>query len=92
MSHLVPNPYSLIDNRFPNQNQALHCWALYNEFLMCRNANEGSVEQCATEKMKYKDICPSDWIEEWREMREDGVFSGVKDEFGVEEEEEEDDE
>lgn len=85
---------------------------------MCRNANDGSVENCSMEKMKYKDVCPSDWvrrpplapsrplngaralcappphaqIEEWRELRQEGVFAGVKDEFGVEEDEEDEDE
>lgn len=23
---IVPNKYSKLDSRFPNQNQALHCW------------------------------------------------------------------
>lgn len=65
------------DPRFPTQNQANHCWARYNEWLLCVK-NTGDEDGCKNMRQKAVSICPSIWTEKWDEEREEGIFAGLK--------------
>ena len=64
------------DERFPSQNQALHCWNLYTEWLLCEQQT-GGAKKCAVTRQHADSMCPSEWTEKWDEQREDGSFSGI---------------
>lgn len=67
------------DERFPSTNQAMRCWNLYNEWILCgMNSDE---EKCKPLRYSTESICPSHWIENWDEQREDGTFSGIGNRF-----------
>lgn len=36
--------------------------ALFNEFILCRNANDGDDGKCADAKNLMFDVCPQDWV------------------------------
>eukprot|EP00636_Phaeomonas_parva_P002869 CAMPEP_0118854556 /NCGR_PEP_ID=MMETSP1163-20130328/2720_1 /TAXON_ID=124430 /ORGANISM="Phaeomonas parva, Strain CCMP2877" /LENGTH=107 /DNA_ID=CAMNT_0006787297 /DNA_START=79 /DNA_END=402 /DNA_ORIENTATION=- len=65
------------DNRFPTQNQMNHCWAKYNEWVLCLKETEGDAEQCFDRRRAALAICPNHWTEKWDEGREEGFFPGV---------------
>ena len=65
------------DARFPNHNQAPHCWTRYNEWLLCLKA-EGSQEPCADKAWLAKAICPITWFNNWEEQRAEGIFPGIE--------------
>lgn len=68
------------DARFPSQNQALHCWNRYNEWLLCKKqSGEDADEKCQVYRQYSNSICPSAWLENWDEAREEGTFMGIKD-------------
>jgi len=62
------------DPRFPQQNQAKHCYTRYNEYHKC--AAEKGEEECASMAKLYRSICPGDWVEKWNEERENGTWPG----------------
>jgi cytochrome c oxidase subunit 6b len=67
------------DERFPSTNQAMRCWNLYNEWILCGlNADEG---KCKPMRYAAESICPSHWIEKYDEQRGDGTFSGIGNRF-----------
>ena len=66
------------DARFPSQNQALHCWNRYNEWLVClKQSGDDSDEKCQVYRQFATSICPGPWVENWDEAREEGTFMGV---------------
>jgi len=62
------------DPRFPQQNQAKHCYTRYNEYHKC--AAENGEEECASMAKLYRSICPGEWVEKWNEERENGTWPG----------------
>jgi cytochrome c oxidase subunit 6b len=66
------------DLRFPHQNQALHCWNRYNQWLVCEEENQGD---CAPMRQLAASICPSIWTDQWDEQREAGSFVGIGSRF-----------
>jgi len=62
------------DPRFPQQNQAKHCYTRYNEYHKC--AAEKGEEECASMAKLYRSICPGEWVEKWNEERENGTWPG----------------
>ena len=68
------------DERFPAQNQALHCWNRYNEWLLCVKQS-GDEEKCQPLRQYANSICPDVWSEQWDEERESGAFSGIGNRF-----------
>jgi len=68
------------DERFPSQNQALHCWNLYNEWLLCEQQT-GGAKKCAVTRQHSESMCPSIWVESWDEQREEGTFGGIGSRF-----------
>jgi cytochrome c oxidase subunit 6b len=72
-------PYpKVLDPRYPNHNQVNHCWARYNEYLLCLKETEGDDAQCWAPKFLMRTLCPKAWVENWTEQREGGVFPGVQ--------------
>lgn len=67
------------DERFPSQNQALHCWNRYNEWLLC--AQQGDDESCKPMRQYADSVCPGVWTEQWDEQREEGSFGGIGSRF-----------
>jgi len=65
------------DERFPSQNQALHCWNRYNEWLLCANQAGNDEDKCKPLRQYSDSICPSFWVAQWDEERETGSFSGI---------------
>ena len=66
------------DPRFLSQNQALHCWNRYNEWLVClKQSGDDAEEKCQVYRQYATSICPLDWVENWDEAREEGTFMGV---------------
>jgi cytochrome c oxidase subunit 6b len=69
--HVKTTPF---DPRFPQQNQAKHCYTRYNEYHKC--AAEKGDEECASMARMYRSICPGEWVEKWNEERENGTWPG----------------
>jgi len=66
------------DSRFPAQNQALHCWNRYNEWIVCmKQSGEDADEKCQVYRQYATSICPGAWVENWDEAREEGTFMGI---------------
>eukprot|EP00616_Rhizochromulina_sp_CCMP1243_P005086 CAMPEP_0118973820 /NCGR_PEP_ID=MMETSP1173-20130426/10926_1 /TAXON_ID=1034831 /ORGANISM="Rhizochromulina marina cf, Strain CCMP1243" /LENGTH=85 /DNA_ID=CAMNT_0006923515 /DNA_START=44 /DNA_END=301 /DNA_ORIENTATION=- len=66
------------DKRFPNQNQANHCWNRYNEWVMCLKGTQGDEDACKGVRQLAVSLCPCEWVEKWDEEREEGAFAGIK--------------
>jgi len=64
------------DARFPNQNQARHCWQNYIDFHRCRKVKGEDYDPCMYFHRVYKSMCPNAWVEKWDEQREEGRFPG----------------
>merc|ERR1712038_805505 len=60
------------DPRFPNTNQARHCYTRYNEFHKC-NAEGG--DDCEKYAKAYRSLCPTAWVNKWNEQREEGTWA-----------------
>jgi cytochrome c oxidase subunit 6b len=65
------------DQRFPSQNQALHCWNRYNEWLLCMKQTSGDDDKCQAFRQWSVSICPDDWLANWDEARDEGTFMGI---------------
>merc|ERR1712193_344528 len=65
-----------MDARFPNVNQARHCYMRYNEFWRCQAEKGEGNDACEKMKKFYMSICPAEWTEKWNEQRENGRFPG----------------
>merc|ERR1711924_411130 len=64
------------DVRFPNVNQARHCYMRYNEFWRCQAKFGEGAEKCAKMQKFYMSICPAEWVDNWNGQREAGTFPG----------------
>lgn len=64
------------DPRFPQTNQAKHCYTRYNEFHKCQAENGEGAEECEPLGKFYRAICPAEWVEKWNEQREEGTWAG----------------
>merc|ERR1712164_69685 len=64
------------DARFPQTNQAKHCYTRYNEFHKCQAENGEGAEACEPLAKFYRSICPTEWTEKWNEEREEGTWAG----------------
>merc|ERR1712178_82931 len=62
------------DYRFPHTNQIRHCYARYNEFHRCAAQKDPESEECKFYQKAYRSLCPSEWVEQWNEERENGSF------------------
>ncbi|KAJ9527552.1 hypothetical protein QJQ45_025828 [Haematococcus lacustris] len=70
---LLTAPY---DPRFPNRNQARHCFVRYNEFHKCAHERGEDHPRCVFYQRAYQSLCPSDWLDTWQEMRDNGLWTG----------------
>jgi cytochrome c oxidase subunit 6b len=66
------------DVRFPNTNQAQHCWTRYNEWVLCLKRTGSDEEACKTQRQFMYSICPSHHYERWDEERDAGNFAGIQ--------------
>ena len=66
------------DKRFPSQNQAMHCWNRYNEWIMCLKGTSGDDDACKGVRQMAHSICPDEWVSLWDEQREENSFAGIK--------------
>jgi cytochrome c oxidase subunit 6b len=64
------------DPRFPNRNQARHCFVRYNEYHKCVFERGEEHERCQFYQRAYQSICPADWLEQWGELRDKGLWTG----------------
>ena len=64
------------DPRFPQTNQAKHCYTRYNEFHKCQAENGEGAEACEPLAKFYRSICPTEGTEKWNEEREEGTWAG----------------
>eukprot|EP00884_Botryococcus_braunii_P023131 jgi/Botrbrau1/9501/Bobra.0252s0116.1 len=64
------------DPRFPNTNQARHCYTRYNEFYKCKAEKGEDDPQCLYYQKAYRSLCPSEWLTKWNEQREAGTWPG----------------
>jgi cytochrome c oxidase subunit 6b len=72
------------DERFPSNNQALHCWNRYNEWIVClqqQKRGDDAEANCKPLRQYAESICPSPWTEQWDEQRDAGSFSGIGNRF-----------
>eukprot|EP00199_Chlamydomonas_sp_CCMP681_P004570 CAMPEP_0119101100 /NCGR_PEP_ID=MMETSP1180-20130426/232_1 /TAXON_ID=3052 ORGANISM="Chlamydomonas cf sp, Strain CCMP681" /NCGR_SAMPLE_ID=MMETSP1180 /ASSEMBLY_ACC=CAM_ASM_000741 /LENGTH=143 /DNA_ID=CAMNT_0007085151 /DNA_START=79 /DNA_END=510 /DNA_ORIENTATION=+ len=70
---LLTAPY---DPRFPNRNQARHCFVRFNEFFKCAHERGEDHPRCVFYQRAYQSMCPSDWVENWQELRDKGLWTG----------------
>nr|ABD64590.1 mitochondrial cytochrome c oxidase subunit 6b [Chlamydomonas sp. ICE-L] len=68
---MVSAPY---DVRFPNKNQARHCFVRFNEYYKCIHERGEDHARCQFYQSAYQSLCPSDWLENWTELREQGLW------------------
>eukprot|EP00612_Vaucheria_litorea_P000538 CAMPEP_0171453126 /NCGR_PEP_ID=MMETSP0945-20130129/960_1 /TAXON_ID=109269 /ORGANISM="Vaucheria litorea, Strain CCMP2940" /LENGTH=124 /DNA_ID=CAMNT_0011977933 /DNA_START=91 /DNA_END=463 /DNA_ORIENTATION=- len=66
------------DPRFPNTNQAQHCWTRYNEWVVCLKRTGSDEDSCKAQRQFAMSLCPVSSVEEWDEQRENGNFSGIQ--------------
>jgi len=64
---------------FATVDQALHCWAAYNEWMQCtRIFKSASAPNCSVLKASSIVMCPSDWVSKFSDARERHVWFGLK--------------
>ncbi|CAG9462991.1 unnamed protein product [Pedinophyceae sp. YPF-701] len=75
---LNPKNHVQKDWRFPSTNITKHCWARYEEFHKCIKERADGEEdpQCKWFAHAYKELCPTEWVERWDELREEGAWPG----------------
>lgn len=64
------------DPRFPATNQARHCFVRYNEYHKCLFERAEEDARCKFYKRAYESMCPAQWVEEWQELRDNGLWPG----------------
>ncbi|GIL89910.1 hypothetical protein Vretimale_17953 [Volvox reticuliferus] len=70
---IITAPY---DPRFPNRNQARHCFVRFNEYYKCIYERGEEHARCQFYQKAYQSLCPSEWLESWQELREKGLWTG----------------
>ncbi|KAI8466850.1 MAG: cytochrome c oxidase, subunit VIb [Monoraphidium minutum] len=73
VNEVVTAPY---DPRFPATNQARHCFVRYNEYYKCVFERGAEAQRCGFYKRAYESMCPEEWVDEWEELREKGLWMG----------------
>eukprot|EP00500_Bicosoecida_sp_ms1_P003553 CAMPEP_0203813138 /NCGR_PEP_ID=MMETSP0115-20131106/4549_1 /ASSEMBLY_ACC=CAM_ASM_000227 /TAXON_ID=33651 /ORGANISM="Bicosoecid sp, Strain ms1" /LENGTH=118 /DNA_ID=CAMNT_0050721997 /DNA_START=39 /DNA_END=395 /DNA_ORIENTATION=+ len=66
------------DARFPNVSQSQHCWTKFNEHILCMKKSGGDEAQCNKFRRHYRTVCPNEWVENWEDHIDAGVFMGIK--------------
>lgn len=64
------------DPRFPSTNQNRHCFIRYNEYYKCAFERGTDDTRCQFYKNAYESLCPPDWVDEWEELRQQGLWFG----------------
>ncbi|XP_020667572.1 cytochrome c oxidase subunit 6B1 [Pogona vitticeps] len=67
------------DARFPNQSQAKNCYQNYLDFHRCEKsltARGKDTYVCQWYKRVYQSLCPTSWVDQWDEQRENNCFPG----------------
>ena len=49
-----------VDPRFPNTNQAQHCWTRYNEWVLCQKKHKDDEDACKKARQFATGICPNE--------------------------------
>ncbi|WIA10170.1 hypothetical protein OEZ86_000328 [Tetradesmus obliquus] len=70
---VVTAPY---DPRFPTTNQNRHCFIRYNEYYKCKFERGEDDKRCLFYQRAYNSMCPPEWVEEWEELRAQGLWYG----------------
>ena len=75
-----PTEYKLqtpgFDARFPQQNQTKHCYQSYLDYHKCVALKGSDFEPCKVFWHTFQSLCPHDWVENWDDEREKGIFPG----------------
>eukprot|EP00054_Salpingoeca_dolichothecata_P031449 m.263544 g.263544 ORF g.263544 m.263544 type:complete len:98 (-) comp27014_c0_seq1:207-500(-) len=73
---VTPNDVKTVpfDARFPNTNQTRACWQNYVDFYKCLKLKGSTYKPCKQFLQAYRALCPTEWVEEWNELRENGTF------------------
>ncbi len=50
------------DPRFPNRNQARHCFVRFNEYHKCVFERSEDHARCEFYQKAYQSLCPNDWV------------------------------
>ncbi|CAK9023049.1 Cytochrome c oxidase subunit 6b-3 (AtCOX6b-3), partial [Durusdinium trenchii] len=66
------------DPRFPNTNQAQHCWTRYNEWVLCLKKTGSDESACLMQRKFAQQLCPLEKIEQWDTEREEKSFPGLQ--------------
>ncbi|RWR77529.1 Cytochrome c oxidase [Cinnamomum micranthum f. kanehirae] len=64
------------DMRFPTTNQTRHCYTRYIEYHKCVRAKGENAPECDKFARCYRSLCPTEWVVQWNEQRELGIFPG----------------
>ncbi|KAF6006673.1 Cytochrome c oxidase subunit 6B [Brettanomyces bruxellensis] len=64
------------DARFPQQNQTKHCYQSYLDYHKCVALKGSDFEPCKVFWHTFQSLCPHDWVENWDDEREKGIFPG----------------
>lgn len=64
------------DSRFPHQNQTRNCWQNYVDYYRCLKIKGEKYSLCDYFKQTFTVLCPSEWVSQWDEQRENGSFTG----------------
>mmetsp|Transcript_18477 Transcript_18477/g.19238 ORF Transcript_18477/g.19238 Transcript_18477/m.19238 type:complete len:99 (-) Transcript_18477:91-387(-) len=79
-SNAIPVDAIIKDKKhYPGANQGQFCWQIYNEYLHCLRRKGSDSQICAAKRGNASLLCPSDWLSNWDELRDKGVFPGVND-------------
>jgi cytochrome c oxidase subunit 6b len=65
-----------IDPRFSGTNASRYCFVVYNEYYKCINERGEDDFECKAKGRTYRSICPSEWLAQWNELREEGKWFG----------------
>ena len=49
-----------VDPRFPNTNQAQHCWTRYNEWVVCTKKHKDDEDACKKARQYAASLCPNE--------------------------------
>ncbi|XP_050627823.1 cytochrome c oxidase subunit 6B2 [Macaca thibetana thibetana] len=67
------------DPRFPNQNQTRNCYQNFLDYHRClkiRTRRGKSTQPCEYYYRVYHSLCPTSWVESWKEQIKNGTFAG----------------
>eukprot|EP00929_Paragymnodinium_shiwhaense_P114858 TRINITY_DN83390_c0_g1_i1.p1 TRINITY_DN83390_c0_g1~~TRINITY_DN83390_c0_g1_i1.p1 ORF type:complete len:134 (+),score=35.49 TRINITY_DN83390_c0_g1_i1:28-402(+) len=77
--------FTVQDIRHPNVSCAGTCWTSLNEWQMCtKQLGEGAPE-CLQSFRDFQTLCPTEWVNSFREQASEGKYMGVAPIFPEEE-------